>query len=218
MKNLLANTATAVLALCALTMTGLVVRRELQSQPSGTAEPDVREIEGWEALASAGHLMGDPNAPVKIVEFSDFECPFCAEAHSTLQEIRKKYGGQVAVVYRHFPLPRHPNAFDAALATECAAEQDAFEPYHNLLFQQRDSIGATAWDDFAERAGVKDLDDFRKCMEEQRFRDRVLRDERAAKALGIRGTPAFVVHGRLFTGSYPMDIWDEELSRILPNR
>jgi protein-disulfide isomerase len=216
MKNQLANTATAVLALCALTMTGLVVRRELQSQPSEAAELDVREVDGWESLAGEGHLIGNPNAPVKIVEFSDFECPFCAEAHSTLQEIRKRYGGQVAVVYRHFPLPRHPNAFRAALATECAAEQNAFESYHNLLFQQRDSIGVTAWDDLADRAGVKDLGMFRQCMEEQRFRDRVLRDERAGKALGIRGTPAFVVRERLLTGSYPMDVWDKELSRILP--
>jgi protein-disulfide isomerase len=152
---------------------------------------------------------------VTIIEFSDFQCPFCKQAADLLKDVSQRYPGQVAVVYRHMPLPTHRYAEGAALATECAAEQGAFEAYHDALFARPDSIGVTTWDTYAERTGVRDLPRFRECMESQRLFTRVEADLRAARRLGFNGTPSFIVNGRGFTGSVPFGGWDAWIERAL---
>ena len=137
MKNFLSTATTVVLTLCALVLTGILVRREFFPGITATAP---REVEHWSQLASAGHTMGPANAPVRILEFSDFQCPYCARLQPTLQAIRAKYPDRVAVVYRHFPLADHPHAMQAALASECAAAQGRFERFHDILFAAPDSI------------------------------------------------------------------------------
>ena len=207
MKEKLANATTAALVLCALTLTALLVRKELfPAGPENVVE--VREIDGWERFAREGHVLGRRAAPVTIVEFSDFQCPFCAAAHRSLVEVRRKYPDEVAVIYRHLPLAGHPHAFTAALATECAADQGAFEAYHDLLFAKQDSIGLVPWDGLARAAGVAEVGRFRECMERETFRDRVERDRAAAFRLRAEGTPTFLVNGKLFRGAVTAAGWD----------
>ena len=215
MKNsqLFSNLGTGILVLCAMVLTGIVVRGEIVGASS--TRQQVSDVANWREIAATGHLMGAKTAKVQIVELSDFQCPFCAEAHRVLKGVRQKYGEQVAVVFRHFPLDSHPHAFDAARASECAGQQGAFERYHDVLFSQQDSIGVKPWERFAAEVNVADTDRFRACMAENNTRSVVLRDQTAARALNTRGTPTFIVNGKMFTGSLTPENWDIIVSGML---
>ena len=212
MKQATSNVVTVVLALAALGMSGAAVKQRFFSPPDLTR---VVEVENWRQLADTGHRMGPADAPVVIVEFSDFQCPFCRQAADLLRELRDRYPGQVAVVYRHLPLKGHRYAESAALASECAAEQGMFEAYHDALFARSDSIGVTGWDAYARRAEVPDLARFRECVDSGRLFSRVEADLRAARRLRFNGTPTFIVNGKSFVGSVPVGGWNAWVEREL---
>ena len=217
MRERLANLLTAATAVCAIVLAGLAARNHLfPARHAGKG--GIREVPEWQVLAREGNVLGPPDAPVRIVEFSDFQCPFCAEAHRSLRDVRSRHADRVAVVYRHYPLPGHRYARRAALASECAAEQGAFEPYHDLLFAQQDSLGIKPWDRFAREAGVADVDRFRECLETGRAAHRIRRDLQAASKLGTRGTPTFIVNGRMFTGAISSAQWDGWIRSALRDR
>lgn len=209
MKDTIANLLTGVLVVCALLVTGLVVRREFFTPPAPSPLAE-RRVENWEPLAVGGSVIGAQDAPVRIVAFSDFQCPFCARVNAGLDRVRANDPERVAVVYRHFPLQSiHPAAFAAANAAECAGAQGKFQPYHDVLFAAQDSIGRRAWDSYAQEAGVPDLAEFGKCVEEERFRDRVAADLAAGEKLGVTGTPTFIFEGRMISGLPAPDQLDE---------
>lgn len=210
-KDAASNAVTAILAACAIAVSSAAVKRTFFPADA----PGVTRVENWRELALAGNRMGPADAKVVIIEFSDFQCPFCKQAADVLEEIRQRHPDQVAVVYRHLPLASHRYAERAALASECAAEQGAFKAYHDALFARPDSIGVTPWDRYAERAAVPDLPRFRECVESQRLFTRVQADLRAAGRLGLTGTPAFIVNGRRFTGSVPPGGWDAWIETAL---
>ena len=203
-KNLLSNLVTALMVGCALVITGAVVRREFFAPDAAAAQQDLtpRRVENWAQLASAGQRMGPASAPVQIVEFSDFQCPFCATFRGTLAKLRAKYPDRVSVLYRHYPIDAlHPHARTAALASECAAEQGRFEPYHDLLFAEQDSIGSKPWERFAAEAGVPDADAFARCVAEERLAAGVQRDFELAEETGISLTPSIIFNGTLVPGA-----------------
>jgi protein-disulfide isomerase len=204
-KTTLSNLFTGLLVLCALTVTGLMVRRELMASEGNSR---FSTVTGWERIAADGHPMGAAAAPVTIVEFSDFQCPFCAKAHEELQTVRARHGDQLKVVFRHFPLPSHPHAFTAAVAAECAAEQGRFEAYHDRLFRMQDSVGVRGWDRFAADAGVADAAAFSQCMEKDAVRAKVERDRRLAAGLGTNGTPTWIINGKMFKGMMTAAEWE----------
>jgi protein-disulfide isomerase len=145
--------------------------------------------------------MGAADAPVKLVEFSDFQCPFCASLKPALARILEKYPAEVAIVYRHFPLQRiHPHAFEAARASECASAQGRFRQYHDALYARQVAIGVMSWGDFAEAAGVPDLRGFRSCMADTAHAGAVRTDLATATELGLRGTPTIILDGYVLTG------------------
>lgn len=204
MKPKLPDLATGLMVCCALVITAVVVRREFFPTPAVAAQPDTkpRPVDNWDQLAAAGQRMGPAGAPVQIVEFSDFQCPYCATFAETLRKLRAKYPDRVAVLYRHFPIQEiHPHARTAALATECAAQQGRFEAYHDRLFAQQDSIGSKAWDRFATEAGIGDVDAFTRCMHDERLLANVDRDKELADATGIRLTPSIIIEGTLIPGA-----------------
>lgn len=202
-KEWLINLATVVMCVSALALAGTALSiartRSADAAPPGPDAP--RAVAGWRALADPARAMGPRGAPVQIVEFSDFQCPYCATAANRLRALQERYPGRIAVTYRHFPLRDiHPHAAAAALASECAGEQGRFREYHDLLFARQDSIGRTPWEALAAEAGVPDGAGFRRCVDEQRYRARVDEDVRAANRLDVRATPTFVVEGTLYTG------------------
>jgi protein-disulfide isomerase len=147
------------------------------------------------------HIKGNPNAPIMIVEYSDYDCPFCKNFHETMNRVMETYGagGQVAWAYRHFPIEsRHPNAPYVAQASECVAElggDEAFFKFSDRVFGERgvnDPTDLTRINEFAKDAGVSETA-FKSCMESNRTRAAVEEDLTDGVNAGVRGTPHSIV-------------------------
>jgi len=200
--------ATPVLLVCALIVTVIVVRREvLSNRESGG--PAVRDVGDWRKYMDGGSIVGPPLAPVVIIEFSDFQCPYCARLAERLDSLRLKYGDAVAVVYRHFPISGlHSAARDAARASICADRHDAFKAYHDRLFRAQSAIGSVPWTVLAAEVGVTDTVSFRACMASSLPDDLIRRDSTAASELKISGTPLVLLNGILIAGAPELSTLD----------
>ena len=202
-RRLASHAATTLLVACAVLVTAAVVRREFFPPAAAAAGPSLepRRVADGAALAAEGRVMGDARAPVRVVEFSDFQCPYCAEFARTLRAVRDRHPGVVSIVYRHLPLDAiHPHARAAALAAECAGEQGRFEALHDALFAGQAGIGTRPWEAFAREAAVPDSAAFTRCMAEGRLLARVDRDAAAARAAGMDVTPTLVIGDTLRPG------------------
>ena len=159
---------------------------------------------------------GPTKAPVQIIEFSDFECPFCFRVNPTVAQVLGTYGDRIRLVYRHLPLPNHPNARPAAEAAACANEQGKFWEYHDRLFADQSKLAAADLKKHAADLGL-DAGKFNACVETRRFQKDVDADMDAAQLLGVSGTPHFFINGRPLSGAQPLEsfkeIIDEELAR-----
>jgi len=148
-----------------------------------------------------GPVRGEAAAPVTIVEWSDFECPYCKSVLPTLDRVLEEYPDQVRIVFRHFPLHAiHPNAQAAAEAAVCAQDLGAFWELHDLMFEEQDALTVDDLKDKAARAGL-DGDAFAACLEEEGTAARVEADRRAGVFAGVNGTPALFVNGRPLAGA-----------------
>lgn len=143
---------------------------------------------------------GPQEAPVTIIVFSDYECPFCARLDSTVRGLKARYGADVRVVAKDFPLPNHPHAAKAAEAAECAHEQGKFWEMHHQLLQNRERLEEGHLRDYASAAGL-DLDAFTSCLSSGRNADEWREDKSEGETLGISGTPSLLVNGRLLAGA-----------------
>ena len=166
-------------------------------------------------VASAGRpAKGPTSAPIEMIEFSDFQCPFCMQANPTVTQVLNTYGDRIRFVYRHYPLANHPNARPAAEAAECASEQDKFWPYHDRLFA---NSGRLADSDLKEAAAQVGLDSgrFNNCFDSRKYTAQVDADIHDGNEAGVSATPAFFINGRLLTGAQPFEAFkgviDEEL-------
>jgi protein-disulfide isomerase len=215
MRARVQDAALVILTLCALTTTALVARRELFPPRAQAQAPPPARVEGWREYARDGHRMGPERAPVSIVVFSDFQCPYCAVLMARLREVRGAYPGEVSVVYRHFPLPTHPHAVAAARASECASAQGRFEAFHDALFAAQDSIGILGWDRFAAAAGVADLPRFAACAAATAPIPALERDTVAGRRLRVSGTPTVLINELRFQGALPTDTLHAYVRRAL---
>ncbi len=183
--------------------TGTQQQAPVAGDPAAPGEPVFAKVEN-------GNLpvMGDENAPVTIIEFSDFECPFCGQFYTqSLPQIIKEYvdTGKAKIYYRHLPLAFHPQARPAALASECANEQDAFWKYHDLLFENSSAIKTATTDKYVEWATSIGLNSnqFKTCLESEKYAKNVDGDSAAAAAAGASGTPTFYINGQQLVGAQP---------------
>lgn len=197
MNTKLTNAALVVLTICALTLTGLFVRRELMGSEPSSGPFWVANVD---ELAT-GAVIGPPSANHTVIEFGDFQCPYCARQHSELKALRSAFGDSLRIVYRHLPLSAiHDNAVAAAEASECARHQGAFTSFHDRLFDQQDSIGTKSWVRFADDAGVPDREAFLRCVEARQHAAAVAKDVDAATSIGISSTPTLVINGWVLPG------------------
>jgi len=152
---------------------------------------------------------------VTIVEFSDFECPFCKQVQSSLKQIVESYGREVRLVFKHLPLEGHRNSLPAARAVYCAAEQDRFWQFHDALFAAG-NLSPPVFEQIASELGLG-LPKFQECVASERSRAAVVKDIEAARLLRIESTPSFVVNGRVINGALSFadfqKIIDQELGR-----
>lgn len=194
-------------------------RKDAKEPPED--QPDAVDLAGPVDVnvTSRDHIRGNEDAPVTIVEYSDFECPFCSRVQPTLEEILADYDGQVRLVYRHFPLSFHARAQDAGEAAECAGDQGKFWEYHDLLFenQSRLSGGVAQLKEWAGELGL-DQDRFDTCLDQNQKESTVKNGLASGSQLGVTGTPGFFVNGISLSGAQPYEAFasviDSELERL----
>lgn len=165
--------------------------------------------------AAGRPTLGPSSAPVTLVVFSDFQCPYCRKFSSTVSEVTKKYGEKVRIVFRQFPLTNiHPDAMRAARAALCAGDQNRFWEMEGLLFQDQSNLGIEALKDRAKKLGL-DLNVFNACLDSAQKGTQIREDVAAGMAAGADGTPTTFVNGRYLNGAQPLEaisaIIDEEL-------
>ncbi len=147
-------------------------------------------------------VRGNPRAPVTVVVFSDFQCPFCARVGPTLDEVQRAYGDKVRIAWKHQPLPFHPNALPAAKAAEAAREQGKFWQMHDRLFASQRELAPDAYDRFARELGL-DLRRFQESSRSDKARVRIEEDQRLAARIGAQATPTMFVNGEKVEGAVP---------------
>jgi protein-disulfide isomerase len=188
------------------------------AQPAKQAPPSAAApAVDMESLIDDDTIKGDPDAPVTIVEFSDFECPFCARFYEqTLGQIEEEYvkTGKVKMVFRDFPLGFHANAQKAAEAAECAGEQGKFWEMHDALFDKGVSGGVSSFKQFAADLEL-DTAEFDECLDSDSMADEVKKDFADGQAAGISGTPGSIVNGQLITGAQPFSVFKQVIEAAL---
>jgi protein-disulfide isomerase len=167
--------------------------------------------------AATDPIKGPANAPVTIIEFSDYQCPFCARVNPTLDQVRKVYGDQVRIVFKDFPLPNHPEAPKAAEAAHCAGEQGKYWELHDRMFANQQALQVPMLKQYALAVGL-DMNAFNECLDSGKHAARVTENLRSGEALGVSSTPTLYVNGRPVVGAQPFDylkaVIDEELARL----
>ncbi len=160
-------------------------------------------------------VRGASNAAVEVIEFSDFQCPFCQRANPVVEQVLKTYGNKIKFVYRHYPLPNHPNARPAAEAAACAEAQGKFWEYHDQLFANASKLADADLKAHAAAVGL-DATKFNACFDNRQQKPGVDADIAAADKAGVTGTPAFFINGRAIEGAQPFEAFkrviDEELA------
>jgi protein-disulfide isomerase len=158
---------------------------------------------------SSGHpSQGAKDAPVTIVEFTDFQCPFCERTQGTLKELQTKYGDKIRIVHMDFPLPFHQHALDAAKAARCANEQGKFWPYRDALFANQSKLAPADLKAAAKNLGLNTTE-FDTCFASSKFDSQIKADQAAGEKVGVDGTPAFFVDGRPLTGAQPASQFEQ---------
>ncbi|MEK9159285.1 MAG: DsbA family protein [Patescibacteria group bacterium] len=174
-------------------------------------------------------FMGSEDAPITMIEFSDYQCPFCRSFfNETLPLIKENYidKGLVKLVYRDMPLTSlgHTDATPAANAAECARDQggdEVYFAYHDLIFEGENKLGygtvkipEESLYTYAEQLGL-DADQFKECQEGQKYYDEIAEDSAAGRAAGMNGTPSFVINGQLVIGAYPYETFEQIFNELL---
>jgi protein-disulfide isomerase len=201
MANRLDQAASVAVILAALVVSVSFVKRGMA--PSRTPEASDSLIEDWESIIPAGVSVGASTAPMKLIEFTDYECPFCAQYFDPLVKLKEEFGDQLQITFVHAPLPQHRFAIPAARVAECALAQDRFMQMQGSLYAKQDSFGLRSWTLYARDAGIPDVPTFSACVADTAAVARIEAGRAHSTRLRIPGTPTFVVNGRMLTGGGP---------------
>ena len=203
--------ATALSAQSASQSTGPVVEAPVTQQPQYTR---------YDIPTENSYALGPADAPITIVEFSDYQCPFCRRWHAEVYEpLLAAYPGKIRLVYRNLPLTSiHPDALGAAEAAMCAGEQDVYWKYHDKLFSS-ESLGNSVYLQYAQELGLN-VPAFEACLNDHKYQKTIESDSDFAINLGIRSTPTFFINGLAVVGAQPLDVFkqviDKELAGEIP--
>ncbi|MDJ0847484.1 MAG: thioredoxin domain-containing protein [Myxococcota bacterium] len=182
--------------------------------PSRPARPDPNRR--YSINVKGSPIKGSADAKIKVVEFSDFQCPFCARVGPTLEKIAKEYPDDVQIAFKHLPLSIHPKAPAAHAAAEAAHKQGRFWEMHDKIFANQRSMSPAAYEQYAKEIGL-DVGRFKKDVASTDVKKRVDGDAAEAARLGVTGTPAFFINGRYLSGAQPFEsfkrIIDQELEK-----
>lgn len=149
------------------------------------------------AVSSSDHISGDTNAPIVLVEYGDYQCPYCGAAYSAVKAIQKRFGKDVCLVFRNFPLSMHPQAQNAAVVAEFAAKHGKFWEAHDALYEHQRELGAPMYAELVKSLGLSEKD-LQSALQNDEFEDRIRADIESGKRSGVNGTPAFYINGEKF--------------------
>ena len=189
---------------------------------TGLAEPLAKLVE---VPVDTAYLYGQEEGKVMLLEFSDFQCPYCQRVQPTLSSLLEQYGDKVAFGYRHFPLDFHNDADSSAIATECAREQGKFMEMHDQLYKQQRNQSVAELKEIAKKIEVADLGRFNTCLDSEEYRSLVSKDILDGRNAGINGTPGFIIgrynaekgvlEGELLSGAVPEGKFKAALEKYL---
>ncbi len=192
--------------------------RSLKAQlaQAGSAVEVPEQVKRYDVPVDDDPVLGPADAPITIVEFSDYECPFCRKWHQEVwPRIQEEFGDQVRLVYRDFPLyGLHANAAPSAEAANCAGEQGKYWEYHNGLFTYQQGFSRSAFEEIGRQVGL-DMNAFTQCLEEQRYKDEVEADYAYAAELGVQSTPTFFINGLALIGAQPYEVFRQVIQMEL---
>lgn len=192
---------------------------DTEEQEAASATP--QQVVRYNVPTDDDPVLGPADAAITIIEFSDYECPYCQRWHAEVFErLMDTYADQVRLVYRDFPLTSiHPNAFAAAEAANCANEQGGFWDFHDRLFSMEQGLSSQAYQLYARQLGL-DEEAFKECLDSGRYKEEVQSDFDYAAELGVRSTPTFFINGIAVVGAQPYEVFqqiiDKELAGEIP--
>lgn len=192
-----------------------VVQDQQPNQQAQQQQP--QQPQAVQVSADDDAVLGDPNAPVEIIEFSDFQCTYCGRFYTqTLPELKSKYidTGKVKLVYRDFPLSFHPEAQSAAEAAECAKEQGKFWEFHDKIFENQGSMSAAAYKQWAAELGLN-AEQFNSCYDSGKYKSEVQKDFQDGQKAGVSGTPTCYVNGHQIIGAQPFSAFQSIIEQEL---
>lgn len=193
------------------------LKAQLVAQQTEADAP--RQVTRYDVPVDDDPVLGPENAPITIIEFSDFQCPYCQRWHVQVwPKIQAAYGDKVRLVYRDFPLYSiHPEAAPAAEAADCAHEQGKFWEFHDLLFSGGQKLGRETYLAYAKRLNLN-LDQFTTCLDERRYQAEVEGDYTYAADLGINSTPTFFINGIALIGAQPFEVFQQVIDLELAGK
>jgi len=196
----------------------LVWGRSAPVQPvaAAAAEATPDPAQRYDVPIADAPSLGPENAPVTIVEFSDYQCPFCVRWYNDVFiRLMSEYKDQVRFVYRDFPLTSiHPDAQPAAEAAHCAGEQDAYWKFHDALFSDKYGLGTQAYQQYAAEIGL-DAAAFNTCISERRYKAKVEEGINLAFGVNVRSTPTFFINGLMVVGAQPYEVFKQKIDAEL---
>jgi protein-disulfide isomerase len=194
-----------------------LLRAELGNLAAGNARATPTAPTAVEIELGNSPFWGPEEAAVTVVEFSDFECSFCARFYrDTYGALKARYSDRVRFVFKHFPISFiHPNAERAAVAAECANEQGKFWEYHDKLFENQQNLSQDALIGYARQVGVPNLEQFTACLTTQKYLSTVLADLQQGERLGVQGTPIFFINGLPLIGAQPYSVFERAIEQAL---
>ncbi len=185
-----------------------------QAAPTRANRPDPNRR--YSVSIAGSPVSSSSKTKVEIVEFSDFQCPFCKRVYPTIKRVEDEYGDDVRIVFKHMPLSIHPQAKGAHAAAEAAHKQGKFWEMHDLIFENQRQLNDQKYLDYAKQIGL-DTERFQKDAKSSAVLSRVEADTAEAGKLGVTGTPAFFINGRFLSGAQPFESFkrliDDELKK-----
>jgi protein-disulfide isomerase len=200
-----------------------VARPDAPAVPAAPTPPPAAPAADPPEVTDTDHILGNPDAPITVIEYSDFQCPFCSRVLPTMKQLRADYGDKVNIVYRHFPLSFHPQAQKSAEASECVAElggNDAFWSYHDKLFENQATLGPDLFVKLAKDLGVDEAQ-FKACLDGGKYAKLVQDQMSGGSAAGVQGTPgSFVVNNdtgeaQSISGAVPVESFKAVIDGML---
>ncbi len=207
------NAANTIASNLLIANTGSETQQQEQTPPTQPTQQEQPEI--VQVSADDDPVKGNENAKVTIIEFSEFQCPFCGRfARDTLPQIKTDYidTGKVKFVYRDFVV--HSTSRNAQIAAECAEEQGKFWEYHDLLYQNQGALDDESLKGYASELGLNTAT-FNSCLDSEKYGSEVDKDTSDGRTAGVRGTPTFFINGKKFVGAQPYEAFKQEIEAAL---